>query len=159
MNTENNNQSWVSQHTGALIGASGAIIAAVIAGIFLIASQSSDSGQSIEAPSENSEKLEILNNATPKKEETRASGKTMRNSTEFELASYKEIYDFAYKAGGMNQSSSDATKFADKWISKCTGESFTKFTEAYNFAYSASGMNMSSGDAKNWASNKFQCLQ
>lgn len=157
METESKTKSWVSQHAGPLIGAGGAIFAALITGFFLLLSQQPDeNATNIETPKFSTEPS-VKDKTAPSSEPIETDAKPEKES-KFELASYKEIYDFAYSAGGMNQTSSAAKDFAELWVSKCASESFESFKEAYKFAYSAGGMNMTSSDAKVWAIGKTKCL-
>lgn len=84
---------------------------------------------------------------------------SLQPENSFKLAAYEDVYDFAYSAQGMNQTSLDATAFADLWASKCVESSFELFKKKYKFAYSASGMNMTSTSAIEWAMGKTECLR
>jgi hypothetical protein len=71
------------------------------------------------------------------------------------LASFKDLYDFAYSPTGMNLSRSEAQTWAENWLKSPTGD-FDRFREAYGFAYSPAGMNLSRTEAQEWAESWYK---
>jgi hypothetical protein len=156
MESKAEKKSWASEHVVALIGAVATIVAALISGFFLLASQTPPQVSTNSEPSQISTQpvAELVPTSQKEAEEV----EKIKTESTFELASYKEVYDFAYSAMGMNLTLSAATAFADLWFTNCSEASFEPFKEAYRFAYSATGMNMTSSSAKEWAIGKTECL-
>lgn len=65
---------------------------------------------------------------------------------------YKEAYNWCYSTGGMNETSSEAEKFANMVTSQiCPGAFFNVFKPAYSFAYTRQGMDKTRSESKKFA--------
>ncbi|MCH8041966.1 MAG: hypothetical protein IH977_16730 [Nitrospinae bacterium] len=161
--TDETRQSWIERHSGALIGAAAVIIAAIIAGLFTLTSQNTQSPSitphdEVTAITSEPESTPRRNTETSRRKSAPTGEQVSPNDRPtLDLDTYKAIYDFAYSGIGMNLNRTGASEFADSWSQNCQGESVEKFMEAYRFAYS--GMNLNRTGAREWATQKFPCLQ
>lgn len=72
----------------------------------------------------------------------------------FKLATYKELYDFAWSASGMGLSRQDAQKWTEDWLKYYSHKNLETFKEYYHYAFSASGLGLSRTEAQKWALDK-----
>lgn len=65
---------------------------------------------------------------------------------------FKDAYKWAYSSDGLNETSSEAEKFATLITSKsCPAAYFKVYKPAYKFAYTSAGMNKTKSEAKKTA--------
>ena len=72
----------------------------------------------------------------------------------FKLATYKELYDFAFSTRGMGLTGPDARKWTEDWLKNYFDRDFETFKEYYRFASSVNGMGLIGSEARKWAPDK-----
>ena len=72
---------------------------------------------------------------------------------EFQVASFKAVYEFAYSPDGLDlPTKAEAAGWATAWAGRLADRDFEKFQEMYRFAYGVDGLDLpSKAEAAKWA--------